>query len=138
MSGEERVERRDPEREGTLQSRRDFLLSLKKWSKAVVGGVLVGSALSREGGEAQAGTLVGPRGSWVNRRGGAGWANRRGGGGWVNRAGVGAWANGGRTWANGGAVWANSGGNWINNGGSWVNGNTGWVNTSGGGWLNRR
>jgi hypothetical protein len=74
-------------------SRRDFLVSLKKWSKAAVGAAVLASPLLK-GKEAEAG-------SWINRRGGGyyyprrggswanghhgGWANRRGGLGWVNR-----------------------------------------------------
>ncbi len=106
--------------------RREFLRSLGKWSQAVIGGVLLGGALTESspanawaaargyGGSA----AVGGRGSWVNRYGGGG-----GGGGWVNRAG------GGGGWINGGG-----GGGWINGGGG------GWVNRYGGGggsWVNR-
>ena len=75
-----------------LKSRRDFLVGLKKWSKIVIGGILVGGALVGPDREAEAG--------WINRRGGGGgWVNRggswvnRGGGGWVNRRGGGGWAN---------------------------------------------
>lgn len=88
-----------------LESRRDFLVGLKKWSAIVIGGALLGGALPTR--DARAG--------WVN--GGAGWVNGRGGGGggsWVNRSG------GGGGWVNGGG----GGGGWINNrggGGTWVN-----------------
>jgi hypothetical protein len=64
-----------------LLRRRDFLKSLKKWSQAVIGGVVLGGVLAP--GEARA--------DWINRRGGAsggGWINGGGGGGggtWVNR-----------------------------------------------------
>ena len=55
------------------------------WSKVVIGGVLLGSALTGSTQEAQAA-------GWVNRRGGGGaWAD--GGGSWANRRGVGAWAD---------------------------------------------
>ena len=86
------------ENEEELLSRRDFLRSLKKWSKVVIGAALVGSTLAGTEDEANAG-------AWVNRyRGGGGWVNRYGGGGgWVNRAG-GGWVNrrgvGGAGWIN--------------------------------------
>ncbi len=85
------------------EERRRFLRGLGKWSQAVIGGALLGSALiesrpaharswaNRAGG--------GGGGAWVNRYGGGGggWANRAGGGGgaWVNRygGGGGAWVN---------------------------------------------
>jgi len=93
------------------QSRRQFLVSLGKWSKAVIAGALLGG-LAQTGRDAQAGVIVGPRGGWINRRGGYG-------GGWVN--------GGGGGWVNG---W---GGGWVNGGGG------GWANRrGGGGWLNRR
>ena len=57
--------------------RRDFLQSLKKWSQAVIGGVVLGALVP--GSRAEAG-WVNSRGSWVNG-GGGGWANR--GGSWV-------------------------------------------------------
>ena len=97
-----------------LISRRDFLHSLKKWSKAVIGGVLLGGLLPTP--EARA--------DWVNRRGGGG----------------GSWVNGGRAWVNSGGSWVNRGGSWINGGGGWVNrGGGSWVNgRGGGGWVNRR
>jgi hypothetical protein len=93
--------------------RRGFLLGLKKWSKVVIGGALLSSAVwnAVTEGEAEAA-------SWANRAGAGGWANRagpggavvapRGGGAWANRAG------GGGAWANRGAAWANRGGTWIN------------------------
>jgi hypothetical protein len=84
--------------------RRDFLKSLKKWSQAVIGGVVLGALVP--GSRAEAG-WVNSRGSWVNG----------GGGGWVN---------------GGGGGWINGGGGWINRGGSWVNGGGGgWVNRRG-------
>ncbi len=95
-------------------NRRGFLMGLRKWSLAVIGGALLGGALLTPEREADA------RGAWANAHGGGGgaWANRGGGGG-------GAWANhggGGGAWANrGGGAWVNGGGGWINRGGSWVN-----------------
>ena len=82
--------------------RRDFLKSLKKWSQAVIGGVVLGALIP--GSRAEAG-WVNSRGSWVNG----------GGGGWANRGG---------SWVNGGGGWINRGGSWVNGGGgggSWVN-----------------
>jgi hypothetical protein len=104
------AEPQDPEiEEQVLYSRRTFLVSLGKWSKAVIAGAVLGEGLLGPGREAQAG--------WINRRGGggAGWVNGGGGGGWVNRYG-----GGGAGWINGG------GGGWVNRrggggGGSWVN-----------------
>jgi hypothetical protein len=87
--------------EQELTSRRDFLQSLKKWSQAVIGGVVLGSLVP--GSEASA--WVNSRGSWVNGGGGGGWANRGG-----------SWINGGGGWINRGGTWANRGG-----GSSWVN-----------------
>jgi len=87
--------------------RRAFLLGLKKWSKIVIGGALLGSALLNSGAEKDA-----EAGVWANRGGGGGgaWANHSGGGGgaWVNHSG------GGGAWANRGAAWANRGGAWVN------------------------
>ena len=102
--------------------RRGFLLGLKKWSKIVIGGALLGSALWNAGAAKEAEAA-----GWANRSGGGGaWANRSGGGGaWANRGGGGAWANhtgGGGAWINhGGGAWANHGAVWANRGGSWVN-----------------
>jgi hypothetical protein len=96
--------------------RRGFLLGLRKWSLAVIGGALLGGALLGSDREAHAG-------AWANRGGGGGggaWANRAGGGGAVVVApggGGGAWAN----HAGGGGAWANRGAAWINGGGAWVN-----------------
>lgn len=75
-----------------LTGRRDFLRSLNKWSKVVIGSALFGGAMLKLGAvpDAEAGA----------------WANRAGGGG---------------AWANRGGAWANRGGTWINGGGSWVN-----------------
>ena len=74
---ESEIKKKDnaPDEEEQL-NRRDFLVGLKKWSKAVIGGTLLAGALTNR--EASAG-------SWINRRGGgAGWING-GGGGWINR-----------------------------------------------------
>jgi hypothetical protein len=106
-----------------IAARRTFLRSLGKWSQAVIGGVLLGGALT-ESRDAKA---------WVAVGGG-------GGGGWINRyGGGGGWINGG---GGGSAGWINGGGG----GGGWVNrygggGSAGWVNRAGGGgggWINRR
>jgi hypothetical protein len=94
-----------PVEEAIIQSRRDFLLSLGKWSAAVVAGAVLGAGALAPERDAQAG-------AWINRRGG--WINGGGGGGWVNRyGGGGAWVNGG-----GGGGWVNRRGGY---GGSWVN-----------------
>ena len=77
------------EEEAPLQSRREFLLSLGKWSKAVIAGAVLGGALTQSQ-DAQAGWLNGRGGGWINRRGygGGGWINGHGGGGgWINRRG---------------------------------------------------
>ena len=105
--------------EQELMDRRGFLISLKKWSKIVIGGALLGSALLNPGTEKEAEAAA-----WANRGGGGGaaWANRAGGGG---GAAVVKPAGGGAAWANragaGGAAWANRGAAWANRGGSWVN-----------------
>ena len=89
--------------ERVLMRRRDFLQGLKKWSKAVVGGIVLGKLL--DGSEAKA--------NWVNRRGT-----------WVNGV-AGGWLNRGGSWVNGGSAWVNrTGGGWLNGhggGGSWIN-----------------
>jgi hypothetical protein len=109
--------------EQELMDRRGFLLSLKKWSKIVIGGALLGNAVLNSGAEKEAEAA-----GWINRGGGGGgaWANRAGGGGAavvrpgggaVVAPGGGAWANragAGGAWANRGAVWANRGGAWVN------------------------
>jgi len=82
-------QRHDIPDEAIAQERRDFLRGLGKWSQAVIGGVLLGSAMTLAP-QARAG-------AWVNRRGGyggGGWING-GGGGWVNRRGGygGSWIN---------------------------------------------
>ena len=72
-----------------LHSRRQFLIGLGKWSRAVITGAVLGSAALMTDKPAQAG--------WLNRRG-AGW-----GGGWIN--------GGGGSWLNRRGGW---GGSWIN------------------------
>lgn len=119
-------ERYDQCDEEELISRRAYLISLKKWSKAVIGGILLGGALSSSSQEAQAR-------SWVNNRGGGGaWANNYGGGrAWANRRGGwgnGGWINNRGGWGNGG--WRNSSGGWGNSSGGWRNGGANWVNRS--------
>ena len=106
-----------------IAARRTFLRSLGKWSQAVIGGVLLGGALT-ESQDAKAWVAVGGGGG-----GSAGWINRYGGGGggWINGGGGGGWINGG------------GGGGWVNRYGG--GGGAGWVNRSGGGgagWINRR
>ncbi len=113
-----------------LICRRDFLKSMKKWSQAVIGGIVLGALVPSS--ETEAG-WVNSRGSWVNHGGGGGWANRgaswiNGGGGWLNGGGGGSWVNRGGTWANGGSGWVNRSG-----GSGWLNNHGG-----GGGWVNRR
>jgi hypothetical protein len=104
--------------EQELLDRRGFLLGLKKWSKIVIGGALLGSGLLNAGAEKEAEAAA-----WANRGGGGGgaaWANRGGGGSAAvvrPPGGGGAWANragGGGAWANRGAAWANRGGSWVN------------------------
>lgn len=81
----------DSGEEQVVQSRRDFLIGLGNWSRAVIVGAVAGGALLTDR-PAQAG-------AWINRRGGGGgaWANGRGGGGaWANRRGGGyggSWVN---------------------------------------------
>lgn len=107
---------RDPDNEQELMDRRGFFSVLKKWSKIVIGGAILGSALLEPGTQKEADAA-----RWINGRyrGGGAWANRIGGGGaWANRAG------GGGAWANrrgGGGAWVNRGAGWINRGGGWIN-----------------
>jgi hypothetical protein len=112
--------------EQALLDRRGFLLGLKKWSKIVIGGALVGGALLDPGREREAAAWVnrGGGGAWANRGGGAAWANR--GPSWANRGP--SWANRGPSWANRGASWANRGPVWANRGAAWANRGTSWVN----------
>lgn len=110
-----------------IEERRQFLRGLGKWSQAVIGGVLLGGAL----------THADPARAWAAARGYRGSAAVGGAGGWVNRYGGGGWANraGGSGWINGGG-YRYGGGGWINGGG----GGGGWVNRYGGGgsaWVNR-
>lgn len=111
--------------EPDLRDRRDFLIGLGKWSKAVIGGVVLGGALL-PGKEAEA---VGwsNHGNWVNLGGGGpgwGWGY---GPGWYNGRG---WYNG-PGWHNRRHHWHNRPG-WHNRRG-WYN-RPRWVN---GGWYNR-
>lgn len=84
-----------------IQSRRDFLIGLGRWSKIVIGAAILGG-IAGEASDAAAGA------AWVNNRGfgGGAWVNNRvGGGAWVNNrvGGGGAWVNnrgGGGAWAN--------------------------------------
>lgn len=115
--------------ESDLQDRRDFLISLGKWSKAVIGGVVLGGVLL-PGKEAEA---VGwsNHGNWVNLGGGGpGWGGPGWGygPGWYNRPG---WYNGRPGWYNRRRRWHNGPG-WYNRSG-WYN-RPRWVNGS---WVNR-
>lgn len=119
------------------QRRREFLVGLGRWSKAVISGVLLGSGLLAPARDAKAlGWGNGGRGngSWVNL-GGGGWS---GGGGWVNLGG-GGWGGGGGWYNTGGwynRPWNNRG--WYDrpwNNRPWYNG--GWYNGGGGSWYNR-
>ena len=81
-------QRHDSPDEAIARERRDFLRGLGKWSQAVIGGMLIGGAVTLAP-QARAG--------WINRRGGyggGGWING-GGGGWINRRGGygGGWIN---------------------------------------------
>jgi hypothetical protein len=122
QSDEQRCETTD-ETTGSpvTEERREFLRGLGKWSQAVIGGVLLGGAL----------TVSRPAdaSSWINRRGDWG-----GGGSWINRGG--GWNNRGGSWSNRGGGWSNrgGGGGWVNRRGGWYNG--GW-NNRGGSWINR-
>ena len=116
------------------RGRRDVLVSLGRWSKVVIGSVLLGASLAPER-DAKAlgwGNRGGGSGSWVNLGGGGwGWGWGGGSGGWYNGGG---WNNGGG-WYNGG--WYNGDGwydrPWHNR--PWYNG--GWYNRGGGSWYNR-
>ena len=57
--------------EAVVQERRDFLRGLGKWSRVVIGGALLGSAVAL--------APLAQAGAWVNRRGGGY------GGSWINR-----------------------------------------------------
>ena len=118
MTDQQEMVRPEPTDAPVADERRQFLRSLGKWSQAVIGGALLGGALT-ESKPAQA---------WVAARGYGGSAAAGARGGWVNRYG-----GGGGGWINGGG----GGGGWINGGG----GGGGWVNRYGGGggaWVNRR
>ena len=133
LDGETRSE---PAEALVAEERRTFLRGLGKWSQAVIGGAVLGGALTHSNPVQAWAAARGPGGSAAVRGGGGGgWVNRYGGGGggWVNRSGGGAWVNGG----GGGGGWVNGGGG----GSAWVNGGGGgWVNRYGGGgsaWINR-
>lgn len=107
------------EENGVFASRREFLMAAKKWSKAVVAGVMFGSVLL-DSNSADA------RAAWANRRGGGRGAWRNGGGGAWRNGGGRAWGNGGGgAWGNGSRrAWGNgSGGAWRNGGRAWANRN---------------
>ncbi len=126
-----------PEAEDTvpeLQERRNFLLGLGKWSKAVMGAVALGGLLN-PGREAEAwggSSRDSGHGIWVNFRSDGGWGrdwhNRPGG--WYNRphSWEPEWSN--RPWYNR-PRWYN-GSRWHNHGG-WRHRDDGW----GGNWFNR-
>lgn len=100
---------------GTMEleqcERRNFLVSLGKWSKAVIGGVVLGGLLA-PGRAAKAWGWANHNDgnkTWVNFGGDWGWGPGWYNGGWNNRP----WYNGGwhnRPWYNGG--WHNRG--WYN------------------------
>ena len=79
--------------EPTQEERREFLRSLGKWSQAVIGGVVVGGALTTsEPAEAWyngGGGMDVPPGERDSYYRGSGWGNR--GGSWYNRGG--GWGN---------------------------------------------
>ncbi len=70
-------------RNGMDAQRREFLLSLGKWSMVVIGAAVL--TAERLPSVAEAGWLNGRGGGggWING-GGGGWINRRGGAGWLN------------------------------------------------------
>jgi len=119
-------EAKETEEQHTM-SRREYLLSLKKWSKVVIGSVLLGSSSS---------TMLSGCAAWSDS--GGGWLNS----GWTNYRG-GTWGNSGGGWLNSGSGWSNhggGGGGWVNSrgggrGGGWSNsgggGRAGWVNSGG-------
>ena len=117
MSDNERESSQDEPaiEEPVLRERRDFLIGLGKWSKAVIGGVVLGGVLL-PGKEAEA---VGwsNHSNWVNLGGGGpGWGGPRWGwgGGWGYGPG---WYNRRRHWYNG-PGWYNRP-RWVN--GGWYN-----------------
>lgn len=67
------------------RERREFLLSLGKWSKVIIGGVLLGGSLAPEqNARAWTGGPSGGAGLWYNSGGGwGGWINQPWG--WYNR-----------------------------------------------------
>ena len=93
--------RSEPVEALVAEERRTFLRGLGKWSQAVIGGAVIGGAL----------THANPAQAWAAARGAGGSAAVRGGGSWVNRYGGG---GGGGGWVNrsggGGGAWVNHGG----------------------------
>jgi hypothetical protein len=77
-----------------IETRREFLRSLSKWSAIVIGGVALGGMIEPPNAA-----------GWLNGGGGGGWVNARGGGGWINGGG------GGGGWVN---ARGGGGGGWIN------------------------
>ena len=82
--------------ETVTQERRDFLRGLGKWSQAVIGGVLLGGAVTLAP-QARAG-------AWINRRGGYGGGGGGQGGGGGGGAGRGGGGGGGAPAGGGGAA----------------------------------
>jgi hypothetical protein len=82
--------------EEVLQSRRQFLVGLGKWSKVVITGAVLGAGVAHVGRDAQAAGWINRRGGYYGPVGGGGWINGAGGGGWVNRRG----GVGGGSWIN--------------------------------------
>jgi hypothetical protein len=115
MTDQHEMAHPEPAEALVTEERRQFLRGLGKWSQAVIGGVLLGGAL----------THADPARAWAAGRG------------YRGSAAVGA----GGAWANGGGAYRYGGGGWINGGGGgWINGGGGWINRYGGGgsaWVNR-
>jgi hypothetical protein len=108
-----------------LQSRRDFLIGLGRWSKIAIGAAILGGMA--------AGQRDAVAGAWVNHRGGV----------VVGPGGGVAVGGGGSAWVNnryGGGAVVHGGGAVVGPGGSAAAGpRGGWVNRrGGGGWVNRR
>jgi hypothetical protein len=107
--------------ENEVLNRRDFLVGLKKWSKAVVGGTIVAATMANAKKAGAWRPPIPPLPRWLN-----------GGGIWKNGGVV--WANGGHRWGNGRHGWHNHGRRWKNHGGRWHNRGGRWHNA---GWNNR-
>jgi hypothetical protein len=103
----ENVESRDagPQQADELQSRRQFLTGLGKWSKIVITVALLGSGASAEIADAAV--------ELHRRGGGRGWP--RGG----YPVGPGPWTN--NEWTNNECIWMNNECGWFNNECSWIN-----------------